>query len=599
MQKSQKSLYSLYLSPALVSLSDLSIWLEKHRMSSQVETTQINEEQIKEANQQLKQAIALINGDKVGDAVTLLGQVVNTYVSKYGQTAPECAPIYFRLGQALLFQAQDAAKNTVGFDVAEKQGLSLEDYDEDEDEDFEGDTDSDEACEEADENDQTAEQECGPSSSLTTNQVTCDQLQKQDDEQTPKLNDHTNDTNINKVENQIGEEEQKQSVEQQQEDETKQKMDGNVEEKQTLPNASEDVECGDTKVEEEEEEELTGWEADLQLAWQNLEVARSVYEKYAGERNKTELAEIHLCLGDVSAEREDFDSAIADYKICLDYFNSIEKPSQKIQEDTPAGATTTPATDENSAPKDTTTAAADDKQDITTEDKETEQEEKEQEIITTDEHSLRIVRRKAEAYFKLALVLQFSMMYEESEQNIEVALDILCKHHEACKQAIESASEEEIQNLVYIKKYLEDLPGTIDDLKSYQEELKQFRNAGSLAGLQAAIKRAQQIADDENKGGEEPSTSKVEEPKVVQDLGVFGRSKKKQNPMPLSEQNKEVLNTENVAKVLNTENVAANNDTGKRIRDDGEKKSDCVEGESVAVKKLKIDEAADTSVQQN
>eukprot|EP01024_Parvocaulis_polyphysoides_P014790 TRINITY_DN161_c0_g1_i2.p1 TRINITY_DN161_c0_g1~~TRINITY_DN161_c0_g1_i2.p1 ORF type:complete len:579 (-),score=196.19 TRINITY_DN161_c0_g1_i2:220-1779(-) len=401
---------------------------------------------------------------------------------------------------------------------------------------------------------------------------------------------------------------------------------------------------GEGQEEEEEEEEkdleqeqLSEVEIGLQLAWENLETARCIYEKYAGEKNKSELAEILLCLGDVSAEREDFQSAIVDYQKSLKFFNSIDQTNQTVTIQPPSEADTNQQQQQQQIPQNSTEQQQQIPQNGTDEKISEKQQQqqvlpenevkqnvledgtkneenqqldgvknddqsindkkedvclKDELVVQLDEFSLRVMRRRAETYFKLALVLQFSMRYKEAEENIEIALHILNKHHEACKKAMEGG-----ENKDYIKKYLDDLPGTIDDLKNYQEELKTLQSGGGLAGLKAAIQQAELVAlrekEKEQQQGE-PSSSKSEEPKQVQDLGVYGRSKKKQNAAPL-EENKGTQNNNNT----NSENID-NNGANKRTREEGEKKTE-VDGEdqSGAVKKLKIDETANMAVEQN
>ncbi len=56
---------------------------------------------------------------------------------------------------------------------------------------------------------------------------------------------------------------------------------------------------------------------DLELAWENLDVARLIYAKDESSMHKTDLAEVHISLGDVSLESENFEQAIKDYEIAL------------------------------------------------------------------------------------------------------------------------------------------------------------------------------------------------------------------------------------------------------------------------------------------
>ena len=54
--------------------------------------------------------------------------------------------------------------------------------------------------------------------------------------------------------------------------------------------------------EEEEEEEGGNADEDFETAWDILDVARVIFEKGTDKETKLNLADVHLCLGDVSLE---------------------------------------------------------------------------------------------------------------------------------------------------------------------------------------------------------------------------------------------------------------------------------------------------------
>ncbi|KAI8902285.1 hypothetical protein BC833DRAFT_616932 [Globomyces pollinis-pini] len=57
---------------------------------------------------------------------------------------------------------------------------------------------------------------------------------------------------------------------------------------------------------------------DLELAWENLDVARIILSSQTDDKHFLELADIHLALGDVSVESENFEQANKDYKVAVD-----------------------------------------------------------------------------------------------------------------------------------------------------------------------------------------------------------------------------------------------------------------------------------------
>jgi len=64
-------------------------------------------------------------------------------------------------------------------------------------------------------------------------------------------------------------------------------------------------------------------EGDMQLAWENLETARSIWFKDP-VANRSELASVHVLLGDVSMEKEDFEECLAEYETSLEYYAELD-----------------------------------------------------------------------------------------------------------------------------------------------------------------------------------------------------------------------------------------------------------------------------------
>jgi HAT1-interacting factor 1 len=65
--------------------------------------------------------------------------------------------------------------------------------------------------------------------------------------------------------------------------------------------AEEQVDDGDDDEEEEEGAEVPA-DDDFETAWDILDVARVIFEKSQDKDTKLKLADVHLCLGDISLE---------------------------------------------------------------------------------------------------------------------------------------------------------------------------------------------------------------------------------------------------------------------------------------------------------
>ena len=73
------------------------------------------------------------------------------------------------------------------------------------------------------------------------------------------------------------------------------------------------------------DEDGDGEADDVQVAYENLDVARVIYERM-GPSAETELAKVHMRLGDAQSESEQFAAALDDYKHALIYFTKHLEP---------------------------------------------------------------------------------------------------------------------------------------------------------------------------------------------------------------------------------------------------------------------------------
>ncbi|PSC74146.1 TPR domain containing [Micractinium conductrix] len=97
----------------------------------------------------------------------------------------------------------------------------------------------------------------------------------------------------------------------------------------------------DAQEEEEEGEESSEGGTDLQLAWENLETAKVIWQRQAAEAKAAgddkafaqQLADVHGLLGDVAMESDDFVTALAELDAALAYLQSfVEEDDRRIAE---------------------------------------------------------------------------------------------------------------------------------------------------------------------------------------------------------------------------------------------------------------------------
>ena len=100
--------------------------------------------------------------------------------------------------------------------------------------------------------------------------------------------------------------------------------------------AADSEEEGDEGDDEEDEEGEEGEEdaSDLQLSWENLEYARLIYSGgpdggAVAPEHREALAQVHVKLGQVSSEEEQFESALAEFDKALSLFREITPPPHR------------------------------------------------------------------------------------------------------------------------------------------------------------------------------------------------------------------------------------------------------------------------------
>ncbi|GAN07134.1 nuclear autoantigenic sperm protein isoform X2 [Mucor ambiguus] len=94
-----------------------------------------------------------------------------------------------------------------------------------------------------------------------------------------------------------------------------------------VPEFKEGGEEGDDNDEDEDDDEEgeagNTADEDFETAWDILDVARLIFEKGEDNKSKLNLADVHLCLGDVSLETEKFNEALSDYEKAIEIKQSV------------------------------------------------------------------------------------------------------------------------------------------------------------------------------------------------------------------------------------------------------------------------------------
>ena len=96
---------------------------------------------------------------------------------------------------------------------------------------------------------------------------------------------------------------------------------GEGKENKDKPEAA-DKDGEDVEEVEGEEDDLEEEENDMELAWRNLETARLIWGKQGGYER--EISDVYSALADLSLEREDFETSVADYRSALFVLKAAE-----------------------------------------------------------------------------------------------------------------------------------------------------------------------------------------------------------------------------------------------------------------------------------
>ncbi|KAG0170819.1 hypothetical protein DFQ28_001638 [Apophysomyces sp. BC1034] len=70
-------------------------------------------------------------------------------------------------------------------------------------------------------------------------------------------------------------------------------------------------------------------EDDFENAWDILDIARVIFEKDQDEATQLKLADVHMCLGDVSIETEKFNDALPDYRKAIEIKERLLEPDNR------------------------------------------------------------------------------------------------------------------------------------------------------------------------------------------------------------------------------------------------------------------------------
>ncbi|KAJ2960736.1 hypothetical protein NQZ79_g3963 [Umbelopsis isabellina] len=85
----------------------------------------------------------------------------------------------------------------------------------------------------------------------------------------------------------------------------------------------------DAEENEEAEGNQEGEGDEFNDAWDVLDIARVIYEKDDSPEAKAKLADVYVCLGDVSLETEKFDQALPDFRAAIDIKQTILEPDNR------------------------------------------------------------------------------------------------------------------------------------------------------------------------------------------------------------------------------------------------------------------------------
>ncbi|XP_011055118.1 PREDICTED: nuclear autoantigenic sperm protein isoform X2 [Acromyrmex echinatior] len=255
-------------------------------------------------------------------AVAVLARACELLAQEHGETGDEMGELYLLYGRALLGLAREEA-GVLGGGVPGSEEVSQDEQGEDE--------------EEENEEGATTEGNHTESSSCTSNGKEDDKQETKDEEKEDEEPKDSKDTKVEESEEGLEKDEKK--------EESNKMVDNKIEEqnkqREEIPGCSRDFdlhngeasgsgmnrkkEDEDEEAEEEDVEKENDEENDeinnLQIAWEVLELAKLVLVK-RGPPGWKFLAEAYRLLGEVAMEGSNHESALIDFKACL---NLLEK----------------------------------------------------------------------------------------------------------------------------------------------------------------------------------------------------------------------------------------------------------------------------------
>lgn len=234
---------------------------------------------------------------------------------------------------------------------------------------------------------------------------------------------------------------------------------------------------GDADEEEEGAESGDGGGSDLQLAWENLETAKVIWQREGEDKNAQQLADVHGLLGDVAMESDDFGTALAELDAALRYLQTF------VQEDD---------------------------------------------------------RRIAEVQYKRCCALQFSGEVEQALPAVQAACDCLTKRREVLLRQLAAPGEGDDAEKVKaesedVAALLEDLKEKVQELQDLISQNADTKNMlkGAFAQLAAAGGGSGGAAQPAAAAGGASAAAPAAEAPAVKNLGVVGRGTKRINLQPV------------------------------------------------------------------
>lgn len=281
---------------------------------------------------------------EIPQALNQLQQASRLVAEKFGETADECAEVYYYYGTALLEMAR-IENNVLGNALT-----GIPDEPEEEEENAENDTfvEPDNTTEEEKDKitDEIIEAMVEPSIGCQgdAKDVTPldDSKEPKQEESLPKVGESgDNKESIGAAEKVTNpevekvEEEEKQAAAAEDEKEAEELKEGAEEgaEEGTAEEEGDEDDAGDDTAEEAMDEDLenTSQEdvSNLQLAWEMLEIAKKIYKRNDSAEAKLKEADCWSRLGDIGVETEQYSQATLDYGECLRLLEETVEPSNR------------------------------------------------------------------------------------------------------------------------------------------------------------------------------------------------------------------------------------------------------------------------------